>query len=63
MTLMKEIEDDTDRHTMLMDWKNIVKMTPLYSYPQFTNKHMMLIFFLKDYQKITTNFRSVLFSY
>ena len=48
---MKEIEDDTDRHTMLMDWKNIVKMTPLYSYPQFTNKHMISIFFKKTTKK------------
>ena len=39
------------RYFMLMDWKNIVKMTPLYSYPQFTNKHMILIFFLKRLPK------------
>ena len=27
MTLMKEIEDDTiERNSVLMDWKNIVKM-------------------------------------
>ena len=28
-----ETEGDTDRRTMLVDGKNIVKMTPLYSYP------------------------------
>ena len=28
-----ETEGDTDRHTMLRDGKNIVKMTPSYSYP------------------------------